>query len=165
MSEGRLRELIEIIERANYHYYGLDNPILTDAEYDSYLQELLAIEKKHPELTTADSPSQRVGGFIASQFPKVRHFEPLLSLDNAFNAEDLREFDRRVRSIAPDAEYVVELKIDGLTVALTYEDGMLIRGATWVTEKLAKKLRPMPRQLGQYHFDYVNTHKFRYFRL
>jgi len=128
--QQRLKELKEIIEKANYHYYGLDNPILTDAEYDSYMQELIAIEKKHPELVTADSPSQRVGGFVASQFPKVRHREPLLSLDNAFSAGDLRDFDRRVRNVVSDVEYVVEYKIDGLTVALTYENGILVRGAT-----------------------------------
>ncbi|NLP44839.1 MAG: NAD-dependent DNA ligase LigA, partial [Peptococcaceae bacterium] len=128
--QQRLKELKEIIEKANYHYYGLDNPILTDAEYDSYMQELIAIEKKHQELVTADSPSQRVGGFVASQFPKVRHREPLLSLDNAFSAGDLRDFDRRVRNVVSDVEYVVEYKIDGLTVALTYENGILVRGAT-----------------------------------
>ncbi len=130
MSEQRLNELKKIIEKANYHYYGLDDPIITDVEYDTLMKELLEIERKHPELVTSDSPSQRVGGYIASQFPKVRHREPLLSLDNAFDAADLKEFDRRVRSVVPDAEYVVELKIDGLTVALTYEDGVLVRGAT-----------------------------------
>lgn len=126
----RLQELKKIIEKANYHYYGLDNPIMTDAEYDVLMKELLEIEKKHPEWVTPDSPSQRVGGVVVSQFPKVRHSQPMLSLDNAFNAQELRDFDRRVRSVAPDAEYVVELKIDGLTVALTYNDGLLVRGAT-----------------------------------
>jgi DNA ligase (NAD+) len=130
MSEQRLQELKKIIETANYHYYGLDDPLLTDADYDAYMRELLALESAHPEWVTADSPSQRVGGIVASQFPKIRHPEPLLSLDNAFSAEELRDFDRRVRALAPDAEYVVELKIDGLTVALTYEEGLLIRGAT-----------------------------------
>ncbi|NBJ15487.1 MAG: NAD-dependent DNA ligase LigA [Dehalobacter sp. 4CP] len=127
---NRLVELKNMIEKANYHYYGLDDPIFTDAEYDLYLRELIEIEHQHPDWVTLDSPSQRVGGFIASQFPKVRHPEPMLSLDNAFNAEELMDFDRRVRSMAPDAEYVVELKIDGLTVALTYQEGILQRGAT-----------------------------------
>lgn len=130
MSIERLSELKKIIEEANYYYYGLDNPILTDAEYDAYMNELLQIERNHPELVTSDSPSQRVGGIVASQFLKVRHAEPLLSLDNAFSPEELKDFDRRVRNTVPDAEYVVELKIDGLTVALTYEEGLLIRGAT-----------------------------------
>jgi len=126
----RLSELKAQIEEANYHYYGLDDPIMTDAEYDQLMRELLAIEKQHPEWVTSDSPSQRVGGYVASQFPKVRHREPLLSLDNAYNAGDLIDFDRRVRSVAPDAEYLVELKIDGLTVALTYENRILVRAAT-----------------------------------
>ncbi|KUO58403.1 MAG: aromatic ring-opening dioxygenase LigA [Gracilibacter sp. BRH_c7a] len=126
----RLQELKKKIKEADYHYYGLDNPILTDAQYDSLLKELIEIENIHPEWITIDSPSQRVGGVVTSQFPKVRHLEPLLSLDNAFDANDLRDFDRRVRTIAPDAEYVVELKIDGLTVALTYEEDILVRGAT-----------------------------------
>lgn len=125
-----LQELKEQIQEANYQYYGLDQPMLTDAEYDTLMQELLTLEKIHPEWRTSDSPSQRVGGYIAKEFPKVRHAEPLLSLDNAFNDGDLREFDRRVRMVAPQAEYVVELKIDGLTVTLTYEDGVLVRGAT-----------------------------------
>lgn len=126
----RLDELRMLIGEANYNYYGLDRPTLADAEYDALLRELLEIESKHPEWVTPDSPSQRVGGVILKEFSKVRHLEPLLSLDNAFNAGDLREFDRRVRTVAPDAEYVVELKIDGLTVALTYEEGILVRGAT-----------------------------------
>lgn len=126
----RLQELKRQIEEANYQYYGLDQPTLIDAEYDALLQELIRLEKEHPEWLTPDSPSQRVGGYIAKEFPKVRHSESLLSLDNAFNAGDLFEFDRRIRSIVPQVEYVVELKIDGLTVALTYEDGMLVRGAT-----------------------------------
>ncbi|MGE4273002.1 MAG: NAD-dependent DNA ligase LigA [Desulfitobacterium sp.] len=126
----RIRALIEQIEEANYQYYGLDQPTLSDAEYDALMQELLRLEKDHPELLAADSPSQRVGGVISKEFPKVRHAEALLSLDNAFNAGDLREFDRRVRSVFAKVEYVVELKIDGLTVALTYEGGVLGRGAT-----------------------------------
>ncbi|MEA4901954.1 NAD-dependent DNA ligase LigA [Desulfitobacterium sp.] len=125
-----LQKLKEQIEKANYQYYGLDQPVLTDAEYDALMQELLALEKAHSEWKTPDSPSQRVGGYVAKEFPKVRHAEALLSLDNAFNEGDLREFDRRVRMVAPQAEYVIELKIDGLTLALTYEDGVLVRGAT-----------------------------------
>lgn len=129
-TKERLAFLRREIEEANNNYYGFDQPTLTDAQYDAMMQELLTLEKENPESVTPDSPSQRVGGYIAKEFNKVRHIEPLLSLDNAFNAGDLREFDRRVRSIAPDAEYVVELKIDGLTVALTYEDEILVRGAT-----------------------------------
>ncbi len=126
----RLQELRRLIVEAGYNYYGLDNPSMTDAEYDALMKELLAIEAKYPDWITPDSPSQRVGGVVLKEFAKVRHPEPLLSLDNAFDAGDLREFDRRVRMAAADPEYVVELKIDGLTVALTYEDGLLVRGAT-----------------------------------
>ncbi|MDR1070139.1 MAG: NAD-dependent DNA ligase LigA [Gracilibacteraceae bacterium] len=126
----RLEELKEILERANHEYYVLDSPAMTDAEYDRLLKELRAIEERRPEWTTPDSPSQRVGGAAAEQFVKVRHKEALLSLDNAFDAADLREFDRRVRAAAPAARYVVELKIDGLTVALSYENAALTRGAT-----------------------------------
>jgi len=126
----RIKALREQIEEANYRYYGLDQPTLSDSEYDSLMQELIRLEKEHPEFMTPDSPSQRVGGYVAKEFPKVRHAEALLSLDNAFDAGDLREFDRRVRSAVSQVEYVVELKIDGLTVALTYEEGVLVRGAT-----------------------------------
>jgi DNA ligase (NAD+) len=152
----RLLELKAQIEEANYRYYGLDDPLLTDAEYDALMRELLKIEKQHPEWVTSDSPSQRVGGFVASQFPKVRHREPLLSLDNAFNAGDLIDFDRRVRRVAPDVEYLVELKIDGLTVALTYENKTLIRAATRgdgeVGEEItanAKTIRSVPLRLRE----------------
>ncbi|NLM22251.1 MAG: NAD-dependent DNA ligase LigA [Peptococcaceae bacterium] len=152
----RLLELRAQIEEANYRYYGLDDPLLTDAEYDALMRELLKIEKQHPEWVTSDSPSQRVGGYVASQFPKVRHREPLLSLDNAFNAGDLIDFDRRVRRVVPDVEYLVELKIDGLTVALTYENKTLVRAATRgdgeVGEEItanAKTIRSVPLRLRE----------------
>ena len=144
----RLAKLRHMIEEANERYYVLDQPTMTDAEYDSLMRELLDIEHKHPEWVTPDSPSQRVGGFVAKEFPKVRHLEPLLSLDNAFDAGDLREFDRRVRSVAGSVEYVVELKIDGLTVALSYENGLLVRGATRgdgeVGEEITANVKTIP---------------------
>ncbi|EGW36535.1 NAD-dependent DNA ligase adenylation domain protein, partial [Desulfosporosinus sp. OT] len=115
---------------ANKQYYELDQPHITDAEYDALLRKLLELEANHPDWVTPDSPTQRVGGEVAKEYVKVRHLEPLLSLDNAFAAGDLREFDRRVRQVAPLVDYVVELKIDGLTVALTYEEGLMVRGAT-----------------------------------
>ena len=126
----RVLTLRKEIEDANKQYYGLDQPRITDAEYDALLRELLDLEANHPNWVTPDSPTQRVGGEVAKEYTKVRHLEPLLSLDNAFAAGDLREFDRRVRQVDPLADYVVELKIDGLTVALTYEDGLMVRGAT-----------------------------------
>lgn len=126
----RVATLRKEIEDANKQYYELDQPRITDAEYDALLRELLDLEANHPNWVTPDSPTLRVGGEVAKEYVKVRHLEPLLSLDNAFAAGDLREFDRRVRQVAPVVNYVVELKIDGLTVALTYEEGLMVRGAT-----------------------------------
>jgi DNA ligase (NAD+) len=126
----RMRWLRGEVESANKQYYVLDQPTMTDADYDALMRELLDLEAKHPDWVTPDSPTVRVGGEVAKEYSKVRHLEPLLSLDNAFSAGDLREFDRRVRQVAATVEYVVELKIDGLTVALTYENGLLVRGAT-----------------------------------
>jgi DNA ligase (NAD+) len=128
--QERIRVLRREIEQANFNYYGLDQPKISDSEYDNLLRELLELEAKYPDLVTLDSPTQRVGGIVAKEFPKVRHLEPLLSLDNAFNAGELREFDRRVRSVVSPVQYVVELKVDGLTVVLTYEQGVLVRAAT-----------------------------------
>ncbi|KLU65649.1 DNA ligase [Desulfosporosinus acididurans] len=126
----RMRWLREEIEAANKQYYLLDQPTMTDADYDALMRELLSLEAIHPDWVTPDSPTIRVGGEVAKEYSKVRHLEPLLSLDNAFSAEDLREFDRRVRQVTSSVDYVVELKIDGLTVALTYENGLLAVGAT-----------------------------------
>ncbi len=126
----RLQILRQKIEQANLEYYGLDQPKISDAEYDALLRELAELEARYPELVTLDSPTQRVGGIVAKEFSKVRHIEPLLSLDNAFSMEELREFDRRIQTAVAPVEYVVELKVDGLTVVLTYEQGILVRGAT-----------------------------------
>ena len=126
----RVATLRKEIEDANKQYYGLDQPRITDSEYDALMRELLDWEANHPNWVTPDSPTQRVGGEVAKEYTKVRHLDSLLSLDNAFAPGDLREFDRRVRQVAAQVDYVVELKIDGLTVALTYEDGLMVRGAT-----------------------------------
>lgn len=126
----RIATLRSELAVANKQYYGFDQPHITDAEYDALMQELLNLEAKHPDWVTPDSPTQRVGGEVAKEYTKVRHLEPLLSLDNAFAPDDLREFDRRVRQVSDSVDYVVELKIDGLTVALTYEEGLMVRGAT-----------------------------------
>ena len=128
----RARELRQVIEHHNYRYYVLDDPEVSDAEYDRLMQELLEIEKNNPELVTADSPTQRVGGMPASEFESITHPVPLLSLANAYSEEDLRDFDARVKKhLGHDRiSYVTELKIDGLTVALTYRHGLLELGAT-----------------------------------
>lgn len=109
----------------------LDNPSVPDAEYDRLMRELLEIEKAFPDLVTPDSPSQRVGGEILSAFDKVVHQIPMLSLGNAFNEGDLRDFDRRVKqTVGDDVEYVCELKIDGLAISLRYEQGLFRQGST-----------------------------------
>lgn len=127
----RVEELRREIRKHDYHYYVLDSPLITDQEYDSLMRELVELERRYPELVTPDSPTQRVGGAPLKQFRSVRHSIPLLSLGNAFDAGELRDFDRRVRQLAGEAvDYVVEPKIDGLTVVLTYENGSFVLGAT-----------------------------------
>jgi DNA ligase (NAD+) len=129
----RLEDLKTAIERHNHLYYVLDAPEITDSEYDQLLKELIRLEEEYPELRTADSPTQRVGGAPLSQFQSVRHRAPLLSLDNTFSPDELRAFDERVRrglDEAQSVEYHAELKIDGLTIALTYENRRLARAAT-----------------------------------
>ncbi len=131
-TKKRLEELKEKISENDYLYYVLDNPQISDYEYDLMLKELMDIEKAHPEFLTADSPSQRVGGEALSAFQSYTHRNPLLSLGNSYNENDLREFDRRVKSDlgVDEVEYVVEYKIDGLSIALTYANGILVTGAT-----------------------------------
>jgi len=126
----RVTTLRKELGDANKQYYGLDQPKIADSEYDALMRELLDLEANHPNWITPDSPTQRVGGEVAKEYTKVRHLDRLLSLDNAFAPSDLREFDRRVRQVEAVVDYVVELKIDGLTVALTYEEGLMVRGAT-----------------------------------
>ena len=109
----------------------LDDPIVPDAVYDQYLHELIALEEQNPNLILPDSPTQRVGAVVSEGFQKVTHTNPMLSLSNAFNEADLRDFDRRIQGIIDESPtYVCELKIDGLAVSLLYEDGRLVRGAT-----------------------------------
>ncbi len=130
--EQRIEELREQIHFHNYRYYVLDDPQIPDAEYDRLLQELQRLERSHPDLITADSPTQRVGAEPLAAFGEVRHEVPMLSLDNAFDDQELGEFDRRVRERLEleDVEYTAEPKLDGLAVSLLYERGRLVRGAT-----------------------------------
>ncbi|MCF6267219.1 MAG: NAD-dependent DNA ligase LigA [Desulfuromusa sp.] len=117
----------------NYLYHALDQPEITDAEYDRLMQRLLTLEEQFPELITPDSPTQRVGSAPLSSFPAVTHASPMLSLENAFNESDLHNFDTRIKrflSRSEDLEYICEPKLDGVAVALTYQQGKLIRGAT-----------------------------------
>ncbi|HEX7051431.1 MAG TPA: NAD-dependent DNA ligase LigA [Longimicrobiales bacterium] len=129
----RAAELRHILNQASYEYYVLDAPRMPDAEYDRLLRELRSLEARHPELVTPDSPTQRVGAEPATQFTKVRHLAPMLSLDNAFDFGELQAWeDRNARILREvrDAGYIAELKMDGAAVALLYEDGVLVRGAT-----------------------------------
>lgn len=131
--EARQRhlELSQEIDEANYRYYVLDQPTLTDAEYDRRMRELHELEERHPELVTPDSPTQRVGAPIITDFATVRHLERMQSLDNAMSADELVAWDERVvKEVGTVAGYLCELKIDGLAIALTYENGRLVRGVT-----------------------------------
>lgn len=130
MSLERLNEIKSLLNEYNYQYYVLDNPTVSDQEYDRLMQELQAIENKHPEWITIDSPSQRVGGQVLDSFTKITHQRMMLSLGNIFNEDELRAFDDRIRDVYPQVEYVCELKIDGLAVSLVYADGRLDYGAT-----------------------------------
>lgn len=128
--EDRYLELIKIINEADYNYHTLDNPTITDQEYDSYLRELYEIEEKNPDIVRDDSPSQRAGGKVLSEFNKITHKIPMLSLSNVFNEEEIRIFDSRIRKEGINPKYVCELKIDGLGVSLRYEKGKLISAST-----------------------------------
>ena len=131
-SAQRAATLREQIQLHNYRYYVLDDPQIPDAGYDRLLRELQTLEQAHPELITDDSPTRRVGAEPLSGFGEVRHEVPMLSLDNAFDDDELGEFDRRVRERLDmeSVDYVAEPKLDGLAVSLLYEDGVLKRGAT-----------------------------------
>src|SRR5436305_2444292 len=132
IEERQIDELRETIRHHEHLYYVLDAPELPDAEFDRLMQELKRLEAAHPELITTDSPTQRVGGKPAEGFPKIVHSRPMLSLDNAYNEQELRDWDRRVRESAGNEklEYVCELKLDGMSLALTYQSGHLLKGAT-----------------------------------
>jgi DNA ligase (NAD+) len=128
----KIEEVREKIRYYNYRYYVLDDPIISDAEYDQLMKELAEWETKYPQYINSSSPTQRVGIEPVSRFITVKHITPMLSLANAFSIEELRAFDQRIKKLIPQQklEYVVELKIDGLAVALVYENGIFVRGAT-----------------------------------
>jgi len=123
--QQRAHELREQIGHHEHRYYVLDDPEISDADYDALMNELKALEQAHPELITPDSPTQRVGGKPREGFVKVPHSTPMLSLDNAYNEQELRDWARRVHELAetPRVEFVCELKLDGLSMALRYAPG------------------------------------------
>ena len=130
--EKEIEKLRNDIRFHEYRYYVLDNPEISDFEFDKLMRRLQELEAQNPGLVTPDSPTQRVGGQPAEEFPKVRHSVPMLSLDNTYSVDELKDFDRRVRELSgrSKVEYVGELKLDGLSMALTYEDGVLTHGVT-----------------------------------
>ena len=129
-AKERIDELVKIITEADYNYHTLDNPTITDQEYDKYVRELFLLEEQYPEFVRDDSPTKRVGGKVLDEFKKITHKIPMMSLSNVFNEEEIREFDSRIRKEGIIPEYVCELKIDGLSVSLIYEHGKLVSGAT-----------------------------------
>lgn len=151
---NRINELTELLNEANHKYYVLDNPTMPDFEYDKLLRELEILEAKYPESARMDSPTKRVGGQALSKFEKVTHAVPLMSLQDLFSHDELLEFIQKIKHVNPDATFTVEPKIDGLSVALEYENGQFIRGATRgdgvigedVTENL-KTIRSIPMSI------------------
>ena len=150
-AKKRIEELCEILNKANYEYYVMDNPSMLDFEYDHMLRELEDLEREYPQYVLPDSPTKRVGGQALSKFEKVVHSVPLMSLQDVFSLEELSDFLAKIKDSYPNTEFTVEPKIDGLSVALEYENGVFIRGATRgdgnigedVTENL-KTIRSIP---------------------
>ena len=128
--KARIDELVEILNEANYNYHVLDQPTISDQEFDKLLRELFILEEKYPEYVREDSPTHRVGGTVLEEFQKVTHAIPMMSLGNVFSEEEIRQFDQRIRKENITPQYVCELKIDGLSVSLHYEKGKLITAAT-----------------------------------
>ncbi|MCK4834024.1 MAG: NAD-dependent DNA ligase LigA, partial [Gammaproteobacteria bacterium] len=129
----QVEKLREQLRYHSYQYYVLDDPDIPDAEYDRLYNQLLALEDKHPDLVTTDSPTQRVGSSPLTAFDQIQHQMPMLSLDNVFNEEDLQAFSQRIQDrlkISDDIEFTAEPKLDGLAISLRYEDGELIYAAT-----------------------------------
>ena len=153
-TKERMKQLAQLLSDANYRYYVLDDPQMPDFEYDRLLRELEDLEKENPQWILPDSPTQRVGGEALSKFEKYTHPVPLMSLQDVFSPEELKEFLEKVKTSYPDVEFSVEPKVDGLSVALEYENGEFVRGATRgdgvtgedVTENL-KTIRSIPMRL------------------
>src|SRR5512147_2416782 len=141
----RLTELREQINFHNYRYHVLDDPVISDVEYDRLLNELKKIEAEHPEWITPDSPTQRVGGQVSERFAKVPHPAPILSLANAFNGNDVRDWYARISKLIPagrKVQFTVEPKIDGLSVVLHYRDGVFVQGATRGNGTIGEDITP-----------------------
>ena len=151
-----MKELVELLNRYAYEYYTKDAPSVSDSEYDQLYRELVELETAHPDEILPESPTHRVGGVVLKGFTKYQHQYPLYSLQDAFSREELEAFDQRVRKEFPSISYVCELKIDGLSISLTYENGVLVTGATRgdgsvgedITENL-KRVKDIPLVLPE----------------
>ncbi|MEY3827683.1 MAG: hypothetical protein RLZZ148_2503 [Cyanobacteriota bacterium] len=149
-SQQRLQQLLEQLQKAAYAYYVLDAPILEDAIYDQLYLELQELENQYPHLISPDSPTQRVGDQVNSQFSSVKHNISLYSLENAFNLQEFAQWQEKWQRLAPQpvgVEYTCELKIDGSALALTYEDGLLVRGATRGDGVMGEEITPNVRTI------------------
>lgn len=168
----RIEELRDLIHQHDYNYYVLNEPTISDREYDLLMQELIELEKKYPFLITPDSPTQRVGGEPTKEFPVVVHDVPMLSLSNTYSIEELYDFNRRVKEALPDGEkieYVTELKIDGVAISLKYRNGLFVQGVTRgdgtrgddITNNL-RTIRSLPlrlnfREVSKKHFENIEV--------
>ena len=128
--KDRMIKIEKLLDKYNYEYYVLDKPSVSDQEYDRLMQELVSLEEKYPEFKSKTSPTMRVGSVVLSNFEKVTHKLPMLSLGNVFNESDIIKFDERIKKEGYNPVYVCELKIDGLAISLVYENGVLLRGVT-----------------------------------
>lgn len=156
----QMRQLIQLIAKHNHAYYVMDQPTITDSEYDHLFHQLKALEQQYPEFMQADTPTNKVGGQALSKFESVTHVVPMLSLGNVFNQDDLFAFARRIDERLPNqkVQYEVELKLDGLAISLWYENGVLIRGVTRgdgetgedITQNV-KTIRNLPKILSSQH--------------
>jgi DNA ligase (NAD+) len=147
--EKKIENLRDQIRRHEYLYYVEDRPEISDADFDRLMQDLKHLEAEHPSLISPDSPTQRVGGKPREGFIKVEHSRPMLSLDNAYNELELRDWERRVRELAgtDNIEYVCEFKLDGMSLALSYKDGRLERGVTRGDGSIGEDVTPNVRTM------------------
>ena len=130
-AKTKIAELSKIIETHNYNYYILAKPTISDYDYDMLMNELIAIEQQFPDLILPDSPTQRVGGDITKEFQTVKHRYPMLSLSNSYNIDEVKDFITRIKkSIEDEVEFVCELKFDGVSISLTYENGLFVKAVT-----------------------------------
>ena len=159
-ARARHHELAAEVERHRQLYNRDDSPVISDAEYDVLMRELLALEETHPVLRTQDSPTQAVGGELSELFAAVEHAEPLLSLDNAFDGDELAAWAQRISADTPEASYLCELKIDGLAVNLTYENGVLVRGATRGDGRTGEDITPNVRTIAGIPHRLVDNDEF-----